>query len=86
MLQVTAGLVPSGPVSCASPSAASAPRTFPAPTSLRSWRAGGAGMLCGGGTHEDNAGNIRYYLVLKAERSALKEAWCLLNISAGSRD
>lgn len=43
-------------------------------------------MLCGGGTREDNAGNIGYYLVLKAERSALKEAWCLLNISAGSRD
>lgn len=33
---------------------------------------------------KDSAQDIRYYLVLQEERSALKEALCLLNISTAS--
>lgn len=35
---------------------------------------------------KDNAQDMRYYLVLQEERSALKEALCLLNISTASRN
>lgn len=33
---------------------------------------------------KDSAQDIRYYLVLQEERSSLKEALCLLNISTAS--